>query len=504
MSDSDDPTPDPSEVDDDATGEIPADPTTEAPTTPEARELAALRAERDALKAQLDTSKSRRRFWHTARGWVAVVGVVVSCLLVAGAVLGIWANRSFLQTDGFVERAGGLIDEPEVRASLSAWLTDEVNQLIDAEEVIADALPDEASLLAVPLSGAVQEFVGDTVTSVVDSEAFRELWKGAVQVAHETATAVLEGDSDVLIAEDDRIVINLIPIINEVLAEITSLEPEIFGQTVSLPEVTVDDVPEEAAQAIGDALGVEVDEDFGTFTIYDEGSLSAAQQAVDLADQLIWLLVILAPLAVAGTLWVSTRRRRTLLQLTVGIALTMVLLRRLVLLFQDDLLELVQNPENVGAVDATASAFLDPLLDGALWVGIAALVIAAVAAVSGPYGWAVSLRRNVVGFVQGAVTTVSDRSQDEETLVWVAVNRTALQIGGVVVGLLLLWWLEVEWLGFFILAGVVGLYELGVTRFADRGDELRGAGEEGPDEPEAGETEPEVVEAEPAVEAGAS
>jgi hypothetical protein len=456
------------------------------------RELEALRAERDALQAQLDTKGSRRRFATRLRGFTAVVGVILSCLLVAGAVLGIWTSRSFLDTDGFVERAGGVVDDAEVQGALGNWVSAEIAELVDAEEVIAEALPEEASLLSAPLSGAVNGFLNDQVTSFVASDLFADLWRGAVEVAHTTVAEVLSGDSSLVDAQEEGIVINFLPAINGVLEEITSQSPEIFGRTVDLPDVTVEDVPDEAREAISDALGVDIDDDFGTFVIYDEGALSSAQQAVELVDKLVWLFVIAAPLAIAGTLWVSTRRRRTLLQLTVGVAITMVLLRRLVLLFQDDLLELVQKQENVGAVDSIASAFLDPLLDGARWVGIVALIIGAVAAVSGPYGWAVALRNGVMNFGRGTVAAVSGRAEDEDTLVWVAANREALQIGGVVVGVLLLWWLDVSWLGFLILAGLVGAFELGVARFADRGDGVGGDADAG-DDPDADDASDEAV-----------
>jgi hypothetical protein len=447
-----------------------------ASTDPQQQEIEALRAQLAELQAQVGDSGRPSR--HRLRGFTAVVGVVVSCLLVAGAVLGLWTSRSFLDTDGFVERAGSVIEDPEVRGALSGWLTTEVNQLIDAEEVIAEALPDEARILAAPLGGAVNDFVGNQVRAVVDSDVFAELWTGAVKVAHEAAAAVLAGDSELVDAQQDGIVISLLPVINEVLAQITSLSPEIFGETVDLPDVTVEDVPEEAAQAIGDALGVDLDEGFGTFVVYDDGSLSAAQRAVELIDNLVWLFVIAAPLAIAGTLWVSPRRRRTLLQLTVGLALTMVVLRRVVLVFQDELLDLVQRQENVGAVDAISSTFLDPLLDGARWIGVIALVIGAVAAVSGPYPWAVSLRDWVARFARGAAAAVSDRSEDADTLVWVAGHREALQLGGIVVGVLLLWVLEVSWLGFLVLAALVGAYEFAVSRLADRGDAVGGGGED--------------------------
>ncbi|MEL7207090.1 MAG: hypothetical protein AAGK32_02475 [Actinomycetota bacterium] len=315
------------------------------------------------------------------------------------------------------------------------------------------------------------------------SDLFAELWVGAIELAHGTASEVLAGDSELVEANEDGIVINFIPVINGVLAEITSASPEIFGRTVNLPDITVDDVPDEARDAIGDALGVEIDDDFGTFVIYDEGALSAAQEAVELADQLVWLFVIAAPLVIAGTIAVSTRRRRTLLQLTIGIAFTMVLLRRFLFLFQDDLLELVE-PANAGAVDSVASTFLDPLLAGAQWIGVIALVIAAIAAVTGPYPWEVSLRTWVAGTARGAATAVVERSEDEDTQVWVAENREALQIGGVVAGFVLLWVLNVEWLGFFVLVAVVGVYELVVSRLAERGESVAGDDDAGPADPE--------------------
>jgi hypothetical protein len=253
------------------------------------------------------------------------------------------------------------------------------------------------------------------------------------------------------------------------LARIGEASPEIFGREVDLPTVTVDDVPDAAREAISDALGVDLDDDFGTFTIYDDGALTAAQEAVSLVNKVVWALVVLAPIAIALTLLVSPRRRRTLLQLTVGIAVVMVLIRRFAFLFQADLLELVRIERNVPAVDAASQAFIDPLTTGALVVGWIALGIAAVAAVTGPYPWARRLRAGVVSGAQLVMSTAGDRAQDQATLDWVAERRDALRIGGALVGLVLLFWLDVSWFGFLLLAGLVGAYELLVTRLAEQG-----------------------------------
>jgi hypothetical protein len=414
---------------------------------------------------------AQERRLRRTRGVLATVGVVLSCILLLATVAGIWARRSFLRTDTFTERAGGLIDHPEVKDALSAYLGTQVNELINAEELIRDALPERADLLAVPLAGAISSFINERVDTFVRSETFADLWKSAVELAHRTAIRVLEGDTPNLEESGDRVVINLIPVIDAVLAEIGEQSPEIFGRTVDLPTITVDQVPDEAREALGSALGITLDEDFGTFTIYDEGALSTAQRAVELADNLVWVLVVVTPLVIAGTIAVSARRRRTILQLTGGIVITMVLLRRLVARFQEDLLELVRIASNRPAVEVTTDAFLEPLREGALWVAVLALVILVVGLVTGPYPWAVSLRRWVATTARALATLVSDRAQDEATAVWAHEHLDALRVAGAVIGVVLLWLLDVSWLGVLLIVALVAAYELGLGTLAARAEE---------------------------------
>jgi hypothetical protein len=431
-------------------------------------DVAALKAERDELAHEVEVLQTRKKRKGRVRGVLAVIGVVMSCILLVAACLGVFVRRSFLKTDNFSNRAGSLIDDPGVQTALSAYLTEQLNKLIDPEQVLQDALPDRAQILAVPLSGAVENFVGDQVSTFVASDTFARLWKAAVDVAHSEVVRVLEGDTPLVEESKDHIVINLLPVINGVLAQISQASPEILGRSVDLPTVTVDDVPEAAREAIGNALGVTLDDNFGTFTVYDDGALSSAQDAVKVADKLVWVLVVLAPLAILGTLLVSVRRRRTLLQLTVGIVLSMILLRRLVFLFQKDLLDYVRIERNVPAVEATSNTFLDPLTTGALWLGIGALVVAAIAALTGPYGWAVRLRTGTARLARSVGSAVSGKAEDPATADWVAAHLDALRIGGAVVGVLLIWWLDISWLGFFLLVALVGAYELALARLAQR------------------------------------
>ena len=428
----------------------------------------AILAERDALMAEVQELRERRRAGSRFRRLVVVVGVFLSCLLVVGAVLGVWARRSFLETEVFTERAGGLVDEPEVQGALGGYLAAEVNSLIDAQGLIQETLPESASVLSGPLAVAVEGFVQDRVNEFVASDTFADLWKGAVELAHGEAVAVLEGRNPVIESGSESVTINLLPVVNQILVEVTSASPELFGKPVSLPDVTVQDVPEEARAAIEEATGVTLDENFGTFTIYDEGALSAAQDGLVLINTLVYALVVLAVVGVAVTIWLSRHRRRTILQLSAGVTIGMVLIRRITFVFQDDLLEVVARDPARGAVRVTSETFIAPLQNGAYWLGVIALVVAAVAAVTGPYEWAVRLRAWASSTGRTVVGAVSDQAQDEATAAWVARNEDALRAGGAVAGLLGLFFVDLSWLGFFGLLGLVGLFVLAVTRIAEQ------------------------------------
>lgn len=442
--------------------------TVEQEVVADTEEVAALKAERDELAAEVAALRQPRV--HRVRRVLAVVGVLLTCVLLFTTVVGVWAKRSFLKTDVFSARAGSLIDDPDVQAALGAYLAGEVNSLIDPQAIFEEALPERATILAVPLAGAVEGFVTDKVDEFVASDTFNRLWKEAVTVAHREMVRVLEGDTPLVEESSDRIVINLLPVVNQVLARITQASPEIFGREVNLPDVTVQDVPASARQAIGDALGVDLDDDFGTFTVYDDGALQEAQAGFKLINRLVWVLGVFTILALVLTLLLSPRRRRTLLQLSVGFIVVMVLLRRIVFLFQEDLLNLVKVPRNVPAVQAASDTFLDPLTTGALVIAWLALAVAAVAWLSGPYPWAVRVRAGVVAGARTVVRVAGDRAQDEETIDWVAEHKDPLRVGGAVVAVLLLFWLDLSWLGFFLLAALIGAYEVVVTRLADRGE----------------------------------
>src|SRR5215211_896470 len=165
-----------------------------------ADELERLRLERDQLQSQVSALTQRRR--SRVRGVLAPVLVILACVCLVAATVGVWAKRNFLDTDRFVTRVGPLIEEPAVQDAIAGRLTEQIVGLVDVEAVLEDALPERGRLLVGPLSGAVEGFVGDQVDAFVATDAFRRLWVGAAELAHTGAVRVLRGEATNLQTSD--------------------------------------------------------------------------------------------------------------------------------------------------------------------------------------------------------------------------------------------------------------------------------------------------------------
>lgn len=428
----------------------------------EAEELARLRMERDALESQLAAVTAHRR--SRVRAVAAPVLVVLTCICLVAATVGVWAKRNFLDTDRFVTRVGPLIEEPAVQDAIAARITDQVFALVDVEAVLEEALPERGRLLVAPLSNAVEGFVGDQVDAFVATDAFERLWVGAARLSHEAAVRVLRGEATNLETGDGTITLNLVPVINQVLSRLTSASPEILGRQVDIPDVSLDDLPDAAVQKVESALGRDLPDDFGQIAVYDDGKLEAAQEGLQLFDRLVVLFVVLAALFLVLALWVSQRRRRTVLQLVVGAALGLVLLRRVTFRLQEEVAELPPRPAGRDAVDLAAHNFLDPLLTFTQWMLVALVVVGLVAVLTAAYPWVVSLRHRTRVLAGSAVGAVQRGATDDDTVRWVAGHQELLQFAVGALALLALWVLDLSWLGVLAVLVVAGALVLAVRR----------------------------------------
>jgi len=400
----------------------------------------------------------------------AVLLVVLTVLVFAAGVAGAWARRTALDTDRYVATVGPLAEDPAVQEYLARTITDQVFQALDVQGRLQTVLLERADrlvFLAGPITSSIQGFVQDQVDKVIASDRFAQLWSEINRIAHEQAIRVLEGDTTVATIEDGKVVLNLVPVANEVLKGVAGVVSELIGRPITIPEITPDTVPVEAVSRLEQALGVDLPDRFGTVVVYDSEELAAVQQAVDLFDKAVILLAVLFVLGFVAALWVSPSRRRTLIQLVTALAVVLVLERRFAIAAANDLVDSAR-PENQAAARAVVDTFLGSLLRYTGWFLAIALIALAITLLTGPYPWAIKLRGWSVdlGRAMGGMLKPGERTP---ATVWIAEHRDPVMMGLALLGVLalLLFDLSIGW--FLILALVIGGLEIVVYRIGEVG-----------------------------------
>lgn len=419
-------------------------------------------AERDSLRTQVHQLQEQRDRKGRLRAIAVVVLIALACVTFTNATVGVWAKRSVLNNEVFVKRVAPLGNDPAVHDALATWMTAQLMEVVDPGRLFSEVLPDKGQILVIPLEGAVAGFVHDQIIRFMETDTFANLWTLAVQKAHEQVVRVIKGQSQVITGQDKQIVINLVPLLNEVLAQISGLTPQLFGETIRLPELTVDQLPETAQQRLSDALGLPITGDFGIIQIDDGGRLEAIQKGVQIAQAAMWALIILTTILTLGALALSRQRRRTLLQLMGGLIVGMVIVRRGAMLANREALAMIVDPTVKAAGASVIRQFTNPLVNTAtamLWTFVA---IAAVTLITGPYKWAADLRPRIATVSATAVGTVrqaGSRVTDEATLAWMRANSGALQIAGVAVFVILLIVTNLGWFGTGVLLAMFAAFE---------------------------------------------
>ena len=438
------------------------------PTAAEAAELARIQAERDELENRVRTLEDRPAKRRRLRRVSTAILLVLTVLLFALAVPGLWVRRTVADSDRYVAMVAPLAREPAVQEYLARTVTAQVFAALGVEERLGAALTERAPrlvFLAGPITDAVHGFVEEKVQAILASEGFATYWEEANRFTHAQLVAALRGESDVLVVADGKVVLNVLPLINQGLQAVSSVVTELLGRPVDLPELTGDEIPAEAVARIEETLGVVLPERFGTITVYDSEELGAVQDAVDLARRVLFLIVALFLLGAAATLWASTRRRRTLIQLVSALAAVLVLERRFVIAAANRVVDAAKS-ENRGAARSVVDQVSGTFLGFTGWLLVVAIVVLLVALVSGPYPWAVRLRAWVRD-IGRALTSPAARGQLGPAAVWAGAHRDALMFGGAVAFVILLLVLDLS-IGWVLLMALLLLaYELAVYRLAD-------------------------------------
>jgi hypothetical protein len=440
--------------------------------TADDEELERLKAERDRLAHKVETLESRPERRHRVRRILTPILVVLTVLVFTATVPAAWGRRTILNTDRYVATVAPLAEDPAVQESIATKVTAQIFATLDVETTISDALAgldERATVLAAPMTNAIQGFVQEQVLRVVQSDAFATFWTEANRFVHTQVMAILRGDTESVSVVEGKVLLNLVPLINLALVQIQGVATDLVGRDVTLPTIEPGSAPGPAVQALEQALGIELPDSYGTIEVYDAQDLEALQQALFSFQRLFVLLLILIPVSIAVTLLVSTRRRRTLIQLAVGGAVGLVLVRRVAILGRDSLFENVDT-EDFPSVRVLANELMSSLFRYTGVLLAIVLLVLLIALVTGPYPWAVALRRWIGDLGRGIGAAVGGRPlPDTGRVRWVREHRDALMLAGAVLAVVLLLWVDLSWLAFAVVGVLLGLYELALWRLAPTG-----------------------------------
>jgi len=144
--------------------------------------------------AELEEAKAPRRF--DGRGLTAWVLVIVAALLFPIALTAYWGQRTLTDTERYIATVAPLAQDPTVKQAVGDKLTTVIVTQIDAQQRVSDLLTDTPKLqpLAGPIAVAVNNLVGQTVTKVLDSDQFDQLWITINTKLQEGLVKALSGD----------------------------------------------------------------------------------------------------------------------------------------------------------------------------------------------------------------------------------------------------------------------------------------------------------------------
>ncbi|HYI52268.1 MAG TPA: hypothetical protein VEX42_11935 [Microbacterium sp.] len=196
-------------------------------------QLALLRAENDRLRAQApgaadETPPPTRRAGRW-RAPVSAICIVIAAILVPVSIVGAWARVQLVEEDAFVNTLAPLVDDPAVQALIIDETMDGITAQVDFAQLtgnvfdgIADlGLPPRAvqalGLLQAPAADGLENLVTQTVTRVVESDAFADVWATATRAAHRALTTAATSDGGGLVVRtDDGVGIQLGAVVDRV------------------------------------------------------------------------------------------------------------------------------------------------------------------------------------------------------------------------------------------------------------------------------------------------
>ena len=226
------------------------------------------------------------------RSATAAVFTAVFAAALPAAITAAWVRGTVLSTSGYVAAVAPLAADPAVLSAVRTATAGEIDLVLNHA---ASTLPPAAAILARPLSSGLTGFAGNEINSILTSQAFQQLWIAASTSAHSQLISILNGNSTAVATTNGEVVLNLAPLVSDVLRRISSRLSEKTGKAIALPAIS--SIPAANCRQIASLTHTRLPPDCGQVPLFPASALANARRAYRVLSNATLALLILAPAA---------------------------------------------------------------------------------------------------------------------------------------------------------------------------------------------------------------
>lgn len=389
------------------------------------------------------------------------VGVLVflTCLAVVVTGVAFWTHYTVLNTNGYLKLVGPIGKDPKAIKALSDYISTQIITATDLQQRTASALPPKASFLAAPITSAVNGFIGGETDKALSTPQAYNLWIKVNTIAHQSIVRLLRGQNHYTYIKGTDVEFDTLPLVSQALGWIDGKLPGALGSKFSPPVVAPGTPAATSIQQVSTWTGRPLPADFGQITLLKSNALGPAQHAVRWFDTLVWVIPIVALLLAAVTVWLSRHRRRTLIELGIGVAVAFVLTRVIVKQASDALVNSLHQGNGLTVVKDIIHASLGPLTTITIWIVVIGVLVAFAAWIAGRRDMRVAVVSAGKNVVQGQRLSATGSPAAE----WVENHVQPLRWAGLSAGVILLVFAASSWLGIALWILLTLVYEGGLS-----------------------------------------
>lgn len=394
------------------------------------REVAQLR-ERNAALEDSHKKPPGHRAGRIARSTGAVILIVLGVLCLVVAPMAVWGRNLLLNTDRYVETLKPVASNPGMQDAVIRAVDTQVTDHLDVKGLVTDVLPPRAAqALAGPLESAVTGLVNTVTTRFVQSDAFQKLWETVNRLAHEDIVYVLTGHrpaGSALTFTHGKIQLDLSVVVQKVRDKLVAAGLTV-AQNIPVAGATIE---------IANLKGVDT-------------ARRATRALNNIANWLPWIGLALT----AGGVALARKRRRALISAALGLCAGMLVIGIGLLVARNIFLGSVPTDR----LPRDTAQFLFDTIVRFLRLGIRIVFLLALLIAFGAW---VSGRSRAATAMRHAAASVPSRLGGEITTgpvgPFVVRYTTALRVGAVGFGLIVLFLIDGPSLGTIILLAVLVL-----------------------------------------------